>query len=238
MKPYRLTNRRGSGGFVVEAVLTLAELPFELDLIESEPSTPLPDTIRDLNPWGQVPILITPDGAVLTECAAILFYLAERHRSLRDGPELYVEDVGRFYRWTSFLAANVYEGILRESYPYRYAEDPAIPQDQMNKAIKSAAKAYTCRALGVIEAELSDRAFLCGEALSPGDIFLAMLCAWHGPRPHLPNCAALTEYVARHPGIAPVWFQNFDQRLDHRWQQARPNSSDDGQLPGGDNTGL
>ncbi|WP_372573944.1 glutathione S-transferase family protein [Ruegeria jejuensis] len=218
MKPYRLINRLGSGGFVVEAALTLADIPFELDLIASDPSSPLPDQFRDLNPWGQVPVLTTPEGAVLTECAAILFYLAERHRSLRYGPNLFVEDVSRFYRWTSFLATNVYEGILRKSYPDRYAIDPSIPQEQLRNAIRTAARARTHRALHLIENELADSAFLCGMRLSPADIFLAMLSAWHNPQPDLPRCNAVTEFVANQEQIAEIWFRNFDHRLDHRWQ--------------------
>ena len=38
---YTLYNRRGSGGFVVEAALALAEAPFELVELESKPGTPL-----------------------------------------------------------------------------------------------------------------------------------------------------------------------------------------------------
>lgn len=219
MTSYNLINRLGSGGFVVEAILTLADIPFQLELIDSEPSTPLPDELRDINSWGQVPVLITPDGAVLTECAAILFYLAERHSSLRQGPNLFIDDVARFYRWTSFLATNVYEGILRQSYPERFAVDADIPKDQLAQAVRAGAKARVHSALGVIEAELADRAFLCGDSLSPADIFLAMLYAWHNPQPDLPRCTAVTSFVANDERITEIWFRNFDHRLDHRWQK-------------------
>lgn len=218
MKPYRLINRLGSGGFVVEATLTLTDIPFDLDLISSEPSSPLPDDFHDVNPWGQVPVLVTPDNRVLTECAAILFYLAEQHLSVRNGPNLFIEDVARFYRWTSFLATNVYEGILRKGYPERYAVDPDIPQKQLRNAIMVAAKARTHKALRLIEDELADSAFLCGTELSSADIFLAMLYAWHNPQPDLPRCTAVTETVANHRILTEIWFRNFDHRLDHRWQ--------------------
>ena len=63
---YRLYNRRCSGGFVVEATLTLAEAEFELVELESELGTELPDSFREINPWGQVPVLISVSYTHLT----------------------------------------------------------------------------------------------------------------------------------------------------------------------------
>ena len=56
--PYRLYNRIGSGGFVVEAALVLADAPFELVSLDSKPGTPLPESFKNVNPWGQVPVLL------------------------------------------------------------------------------------------------------------------------------------------------------------------------------------
>ncbi len=218
MSIYRLVNRLGSGGFVVEAVLTLADIPFELELIASTPGTPLPESIRSDNPWRQVPILFTPKGEVLTECAAILFYLADKHPCVRGGASLKIENMAHYFRWTSFLASNIYEGVLRCSYPERYASDPLLPPQQLNEAVRRAAAVRVHAAFGVIENELATRRTLCGHALSPADIFLAMLYAWHGPRDDLPCCTSLTERVANDARIAPIWFSNFDHRLDHKWQ--------------------
>ncbi len=55
---YALYNRPGSGGFVVEAALTLAGARFELVELDSKPGTPLPESFRETNPWT----LILPDG--------------------------------------------------------------------------------------------------------------------------------------------------------------------------------
>ena len=63
---YRLYNRLGSGGFVVEAALKLTEAPFELVELDSKVSTPLAETFRETNPWKQVPVLILPDGSTMT----------------------------------------------------------------------------------------------------------------------------------------------------------------------------
>ena len=73
---YRLYNRPGSGGFVVEAAFALADEPFELVELYSKAGTPLAESFRETNPWKQLPTLILPDGSILTETAAILIHLA------------------------------------------------------------------------------------------------------------------------------------------------------------------
>ena len=74
---YKLYNRAGSGGFAPEAALAVAGLPYDLILLDSAPSTPLPASFRDINPWGQVPVLITESGTALFESDAIVEYLDE-----------------------------------------------------------------------------------------------------------------------------------------------------------------
>ncbi len=76
---YRLYNRPGSGGFVVEAALALADADFDLVELDSKAGTPLPESFREHNPWRQVPTLILPDGSTMTETAAILIHLAACH---------------------------------------------------------------------------------------------------------------------------------------------------------------
>jgi len=73
---YRLYNRVSSGGFAVEAALALAGADCELVELSSAPGTPLPASFRAVNPWGQVPTLVLPDGTVMTETGAILIHLA------------------------------------------------------------------------------------------------------------------------------------------------------------------
>ena len=51
---YTLYNRPGSGGFVVEAALTLAGAPFELIELDSKAGTPLPESFRDNQSLGPV----------------------------------------------------------------------------------------------------------------------------------------------------------------------------------------
>ncbi|MDP6708519.1 MAG: glutathione S-transferase family protein [Alphaproteobacteria bacterium] len=209
---YRLYNRDGSGGFVVEAALALAEAPYELVALESSPGTPLPESFREINPWGQVPVLYLPDGTMMTESAAMIVHIAACHPEKDLAPRPGTPAHGQFLRWTVFMSVNLYEGILRKGYPRRYTTDAD------GAAGVSEAGAKRLRdGLGLIESELRPGAYLLGKTMSVADVYLAMLNAWHGIGEGLPGCDALTHRVAAHPVIAPIWQRNFDHRLSTLW---------------------
>ena len=208
---YKLYNRVGSGGFAVEAALTLTRQPFELITIESAPSTPLPESFRAINPWRQVPTLILPDGTVMTETGAILIHLATCHPGDDVGPEPTTPEAARMLRWIVFLSANVYEATLRRVYPERYTT-----QADGVEGMQAAAVQRSDEAFALLEAELVDGGFLLGAGISLADVYLAMLYAWHrGQRRD--GLTALAHKVAGHDLIAPLWQRNFDHRMAIKW---------------------
>ncbi|MEM6390502.1 MAG: glutathione S-transferase family protein [Pseudomonadota bacterium] len=226
MTKYRLHNRLGSGGFAVQAALTLAGIDFDYEPIASLPNDAVANKIGRLNPWGQVPVLELETGARITEVAAILGYLAQSEPTMAEGPALWVDDWPSFHRWTTFLAVNVYEAILRRSYPERFftaLEGEA--SDEMNAVMRAqvcdAANARCHQALLCLEAETAGHDYLLSDRLSPCDLFLAQLYAWHNPKPDLPKCTWITRQIATHAAIRPLWKQNFERFLDVKWHEMR-----------------
>ena len=227
---YTLHNRLGSGGFVIEATLALAGVPFRFDPYPSRPNEPLGAQIADLNAWGQFPVLDLPDGRRMAEVAAILVHLSCEEASVREGPNLWVDDQVAFLRWCVFLSVNVYEGTLRQSYPDRFitpqrADDEATGElfDGLNawarRNLISTAKQRVHDAFACIERDTARHACLLGPRLSACDIYLAMLFAWHGRQPDLPKCTRITEQVATHDLIRPIWARNFHDRMAFRWHE-------------------
>ena len=210
--PYKLYNRLGSGGFAVEAALALAAVEFEFIEIDSKPGTVLPQSFRDINPWGQVPVLLTEDGTMMTESAAILIYIASLHPGDDVGPELGTPEHARLLRWLVFLSANVYEAILKRLYPDRYSTDP-----NSHAALQEASNIRVSQAFDLLERELTPGSYLLGAKMSVGDVYLAMLYAWSAKHCQNPLCEALTHRVAAHPVVAPIWQRNFDHRLAIEW---------------------
>ncbi len=204
MAKYTLYNRPGSGGFAVEAGLVLAGQPYEFIDVGNRPGDEMPASFRSINPWGQVPALILPDGTLMTETGAILIYIAGAHPKAQLCPSPWTSPYASFLRWMTFLGANIYEGILRDGYPDRFTDDPDGVE-----AVQSAAIRRTQEGFSLLESALSDSGFLLNE-MSAADIYLAMLFTWRRDKTGLPRCKALTNRIAAHEIIAPVWRRNFD----------------------------
>ena len=203
---YTLYNRRRSGGFAVEAVLALAEAPFELIELDSEAGTPLPESFRATSPWGQVPVLVLPDGSAMTETAAILVHLALAFPEKRLAPPPGSSAHAAFLRWTVFANVNLYEAVLRRGYPFRFTDD-AGGYD----AVRSAAVRRMGEALAVIDAHVEEP-FLLGAEMTAADIYLAMFLAWYRGGAEPPRLARIGDAVRRHPVIGPIWRRHYGSR--------------------------
>ena len=203
---YHLYNRLGSGGFVVEAALTLADADFGLTELDSTVGTPLPKSFRETNPWGQVPTLILPDGTKMTESTAILIHLAACFPEKELAPAPGTSDHAYFLRWTVFAGVNLYESVVRRGYPFRFTDD-----DEGHKAIRTAAIRRMGEALLVIEGHIKGP-FLLGENMSLADIYIAMFFIWHRGEIDAPRLFALTNKVRSDRAIGPIWRRHFGER--------------------------
>ncbi len=116
-----------------------------------------------LNPAGQVPLLITPDGQALAQSNAILLYLAEKHG-------------GEVLPTAAFDRAKVYEWLFWE----QYSHEPYIAVRRFLKAflgksdldIDPKLLERGNAALTRMEHQLEAAAFIAGEKFSVADISL------------------------------------------------------------------
>jgi len=104
---YRLYWSRNTGAFAPDLVLQLAGVPCERILVDrSVGEHRQPEYLR-LNPMGEVPTLVLPDGTVLTESAAMLLHLVDAHPQAGLAPPPGSADRTRFDRWVLFTAVNL-----------------------------------------------------------------------------------------------------------------------------------
>lgn len=193
---YRLYTRPGSGGFVVEAALALANVQFDqIDVPKKDPPDP---AFLDISPLNQVPVLTLPNGQSITESAAICILLAERHPQAGLAPAAGSPDRVDFLRWMAFMSSVLYPAILRLYYAHRYTTDA-----EGKKAVKQAAIAEMDRGFAIVDAALEERDWLVGDAMSLADIYLVMLVAWHPDvdkaRADWPNVERLWSALRAHP---------------------------------------
>jgi glutathione S-transferase len=198
---YKLYTRPGSGGFVVEAALALAEVPFDqIDVPKTDRHDP---QFLEISPLGQVPVLTLPDGRSMTESAAICILLAERHPEAGLAPAIDAPARVDFLRWVAFMSSSVYPAILRIYHTPRYTDDPHGVE-----AVKRAAHAEIDRGFAILDAALEDREWLVGERLSLADIYMLMLVSWHPEidkaRTAWPNIERLCGGLRSHPALAQL----------------------------------
>jgi glutathione S-transferase len=71
----------GSSSLALQILLEVVGLPYRLELVSAREQKSTEPAFRKINPKGRVPVLEL-DGVLLTEAAAILFYLAHTHPGL------------------------------------------------------------------------------------------------------------------------------------------------------------
>jgi glutathione S-transferase len=140
----------------VADLLGLANQWIEIDIFKGESRTP---EFLALNPAGQVPVAVLPDGRRLAQSNAIMLYLAE-------GSALVPQD--------AYQRARMYEWLFWEQYNH----EPTIAvrraelkfrgktEETVNPALLQKGEA----ALARMQLQLQDTPYLVGDALSLADI--------------------------------------------------------------------
>ncbi len=140
-----------TAAFAAQALLEETGTAYEIVRIDLESDEQHKPDYLALNPGGYVPTLVTDDGRVLGESAAILLYLADLHPALNLAPRADEPDRGSLLRWLFFLTNNVQSAYKRYYYPTRFSVDPAD-----GPRIKAKARDDLIERWSVVEAHLGD----------------------------------------------------------------------------------
>lgn len=143
-----------------------------------------------VNPAGKVPVLV--DGnLILTESAAIVLYLAEKHPDrgfVPTDPRLRADA----YRWILFTVTELEQPLWRISkHTTLYPE-----QDRLTADVALARRDFAPMA-AVLEEHMKARSFVVGDRITAADFVLAHTLDWAGEARLLGECTALRSYVER-----------------------------------------
>lgn len=126
-----------------------------------------------VNPKAKVPALVRDDGSVLTECPAILFWIALSYPAARLLPED-VEGRTRALEWMNFISGTVHNGgFTRIGRAERFVGDPAHAPAAAEKAKEDTAK-YLALADAMLDGR--DTALLSGHSVV--DDYLYVIARW------------------------------------------------------------
>jgi GST-like protein len=189
---WRVLGCRGCGNTIVEAALTLAGIPYtreETDYANAEGLAKL----LPLNPLGQVPTVVLPDGRVMTETAAIILYIEPTN-----DPE--------FLRWLMFIVCAIYPTFTYGDEPQKWTTSGA---DELQKST-NAHREHLWRYLETV----AKGPWFLGEKRSALDLYVAVMTRWRPRREwfanECPKLHAIATAVDADSRLAGVWATNFD----------------------------
>ncbi len=208
---YTLYGARGSGAAAVEAALEIAGAPYRF--VETASWTPNAafEELLKLNPLGQVPTLVLEDGSAMSESAAILIHLGERHPDSGLMPRD-ASARAQLIRGLVFIAANCYAAISIIDYPERWCAD-ADADEAVKERIRAGTRARLHRHWEMFADVFPARPQLSGATVGALDLLAAVVSKWSGSRKHLqqqrPDFHAALLRTEAHPKVAAVFARHW-----------------------------
>ena len=206
---YTVYGAAGSGSVPVEAALTLIGAPFERVKVVTWEGDHERDKVAVVNPMRQIPAVVAPDGEVMTESAAILIWLAERHPEARLAPLAGDPKRGQFLRWMAFVPASIYSMYWVRDVPSRLGgDDPEAQQTILNRTAERIAECWAA-----MERQIEPGRFLLGDEVTVLDLYVAVASRWtpHRKRFHevAPKMGEVMRRVDALPELAGFWPKRF-----------------------------
>lgn len=204
--PWHLYAVSGWGSAIAEALLTLAGQPYVREELQLYGEGPLPDRDRLLaiNPLGQIPTIRLPDGAILTETAAVALLLADRAPGL--APPADAPERAAFLRWLIFLVAAIYP-------TFTYGDDPERWAPSAGKELRVSTDAARKAQWQQVEGEAVGPWFL-GERFSAIDVYIGVMVHWRPGRKWFveacPRLLEIADAIKAMPELAAIFAANFE----------------------------
>lgn len=200
---YVLYGSRRSGSLAVELALAELNLDYVVNPVDLDQDKQREPRYETVNPQRKLPALVTPEGDTLTESAAILLTLDERHPGHLLPPPGSVERAHAL-RWLIYIAAEIYPLVEINDYPDRFAPTP----ETVEQTREIAREHWRARWL-ILEAAATGPTYFASAGFSACDIYIAVVSRWAQQdewRPaNLPRVEAITAAVSQRPALIPIW---------------------------------
>ncbi|MGE1156285.1 glutathione S-transferase family protein [Pseudomonas sp. ICMP 460] len=205
---YTLYGTDESGSCMIEIALQRCAVPWHRVNASSWDDGEGSDALARINPLKQIPTLVTPDGQVLTESAAILIHLGLEFPA----SDLLGGDRAQILRGLVYIAANCYSAIGIIDYPQRWlgtADEAAQAQ------LVTGTRRYLHQAWVVFADQFAEQLFAPNARPNALGIMAAAVSRWDAAREMLsslaPGFAQTLAQVDADPLVAPVFARHWPQ---------------------------
>lgn len=181
-----------SRGRIVRWMLEEIGAPYQTEFLDYGTSMKAKDYLA-INPMGKVPAIQHGD-TVVTECAAILAYLADVFPRANLAPPL--EGRGDYYRWLFFAAGPVEAAVVNRSLGLE------IPSE------KEATIGYGnfTKVMDVLEQAVAGDRFIAGDRFTAADIYFGSQIGW----------GLQFKSIENRPGFESYWSRVSDREAYRR----------------------
>lgn len=164
------------------------------------------EDLISVNPAGAVPTLQEDDGWLLTQCGAILDYLASKHpeAGLAGGDGIRAK--AEAHRWSAFFTSDVHASFWPIFMPYRYTTDD---NEAARQAVVEAGHKLVAKQFGILNRHLEGRDHILDGGRSVIDAYAFPMIRWAvkllpGGLKDYPNVQALHDRIAADPAVQKV----------------------------------
>ena len=206
---YTLYGAPGSGATPVHAALTL--IGAAVDVVDVAPwqGESERQKLAAVNPLRQAPALVLPSGEVMTESAAILMWLAERHPEARLAPPADHPLRAQYLRWMVYLPAAIYSMFWAHDEPSRLAADAAAEAVVLERTKERIAECWR-----LMDAQVPrGTPYLMGDSLGVLDLYVTVASRWTPRRQRFyreaPRIAEVVRRVDADPRLEDFWAARF-----------------------------
>ena len=175
---YTLYYSPGTASMVVHLALLEIGAPYRLELVDFAADAQHSAAYLQLNPLGVVPTLVI-DGRPMTESAALLMILAERHPEARLAPAPGTPEREAWMQWIVYLSNSLASAYRLWFYP------PDLGMTEHTPETRAAVQRKIEAVWHHLDAHLAAHGpYLLGREFSGADLLLAMLMRWSRNMPH------------------------------------------------------
>jgi GST-like protein len=208
-KGYKLYATNGCGSMIVEIAFGVAGVPFEIVDVPWADTGWKSKALKKLNPLGQVPTLVLPNGNVMTESAAILLHLADTVPGFALVPPAGHASRADYLRWQMFLISAVYPTFTYGDVTERWVGETY--QTGAGKLLREGTHAHRMDLWRYVEKQVDGPWFL-GETFSALDVYMWAMTLWRPGRDwfkaECPTLHKIATKLDAHPVIKKVAARN------------------------------
>ncbi|PRA11450.1 MULTISPECIES: glutathione S-transferase N-terminal domain-containing protein [Pseudomonas] len=205
---YTLYGIDESGSCMIEIALQRCAVPWRRVDAASWADGEGSSELARINPLKQVPTLVTPDGQVLTESAAILIHLGLEFPD----SHLLSDNRAQIIRGLVYIAANCYSAIGIIDYPQRWLGNV---NDTVQAQLVTGTRRYLHQAWVVFADQFADQLLAANNTPNALGLMAAAVSRWDEARDALnglaPGFAQTLAQVDADPLVAPVFARHWPE---------------------------